>query len=250
VDHVPGAIALEGARNLRDLGGLPCEDGSVTRSDRLFRSDSLSELTEADREVVARLGWHTVIDLRSVGEIDADRYDTTGTDTTVISIPLLDSLTPFEDHIADPALLSAHYDEIARDHADRVIGILRLLAGTTALPAVVHCALGKDRTGVVIALTLRLVGVLETAVLADYARSQPAALAHQAEAAKRHPEQADLIRAATALFGADPSRMHRFLAGIEHDFGSVEGWATAYGLADADIAALRRNLVAEPVGGR
>jgi protein tyrosine/serine phosphatase len=250
VDHVPGAIALEGARNLRDLGGLPCEDGSVTRSDRLFRSDSLSELTEADREVVARLGWRTVIDLRSVDETDTDRYDTAGTDTTVVTIPLLDSLTPFEDHIADPALLSAHYDEIAREHGDRVVGILRLLAGSTALPAVVHCAIGKDRTGVVIALTLRLVGVLETAVLADYARSQPAALTHQAEAAKRHPEQAALILAATDLFGADPSRMHRFLGGIERDYGSVARWAMAQGLTEAELAALRANLVAEPVGGR
>src|SRR4029077_19534135 len=159
MDPVRRRVDLEGCLNFRDLGGYPTADGRRVRWRLVYRSDALHHLTAAD---VARLrdelGIDTVVDLRSTGEITADGHGAlAATPLRFHHLPLFDGqLARAEgwgavDTLADRYTLLA---EFARRPIARVIDVLAEAPG----PAVYHCAAGKDRTGVVSAVLLGILG--------------------------------------------------------------------------------------------
>ena len=178
-------IELDGAVNVRDLGDLPTEDGQKTARARLLRADNLQDLSAADiRKLVRDIGVTTVVDLRSSNELTAEGpapldavagvrhahhpvLPEVGANTDVIADALLarDRLdrTRYPD---DP--VCGHYLGYLEDRPDQVVGAVRSIAQAEGA-ALVHCAAGKDRTGVVVALALTVAGVPAWAVTADYA---------------------------------------------------------------------------------
>src|SRR3989440_9749509 len=163
--------------NFRDLGGLPSADGRTVHYGRLYRSDSLHRLTEEEGERLATLGVRTVLDLRRPAEIARDGR-----------IPELPGLVYFNLHPAHREWHPSSYDEVAGTHrylADRYLDMaaegidgfgaaLRLISDADRAPLVMHCFAGKDRTGVLTALTLTLLGVPQAEIMADYAASEAA----------------------------------------------------------------------------
>ena len=180
-------IELDGAVNVRDLGDLPTEDGQKTARARLLRGDNLQDLSAADvRKLVRDIGVTTVVDLRSSNELAAEGpapldavasvrhahhpvLPEVGSNTDVIADALLarDRMDKFR-YPRDP--VCGHYLGYLEDRPDQVVGALRSIAHAEGA-ALVHCAAGKDRTGVVVALALTVAGVPAEAVVADYAAS-------------------------------------------------------------------------------
>ena len=247
VDSLDRWLALEGLDNVRDVGGLPLRDGGQTRPGVLLRSASLHYLTPGDVEhLVDVLGLKLVLDLRTGREVDRDgptAVARAGVETVWLSFLAEDGdPLPEADDDLDPMV--HNYLGYLSQRGENVVQAVRRLAAPDAGPALVHCAAGKDRTGVLVALVLDAVGVQRSAVLADYMLSaeQVPAMFRRWTTAAGEPMPADLTphlpRAevmATVLARLD----------AEHgtgDVGGAAGWLRANGLDVADLDRLRDRL--------
>src|SRR5271156_6629966 len=178
-------IDLEGAVNVRDRGGLPTDDGGQTVTGRLLRADNLQELSASDvSRLVHDIGLTTVVDLRSSAELAAQGPAPLDAIPAVRHVhhPVVPEIGEATDVVAEALLLKkmqdrsrfpsdptcGHYLGYLEDRPDQVLGAVRSIAHDQGA-ALVHCAAGKDRTGVVVALALTAAGVRRQAVVADYA---------------------------------------------------------------------------------
>jgi len=230
-------IQLHGLFNLRDLGGYPTASGSAVAWGRLFRSDALSKLDRADVELMAGLGLRTIVDLRTHVEAEAA--------PTVSGLPA--QITHLSLLIGDlqtlPIELAAIYHYII-DECGAMIGqAVKLLCGQDALPALIHCSAGKDRTGIVSALVLAFLGVPDELIAADYALS----------AINLDPESTPAIGQLQAATGLGERLTASLLASPPHlivdalnrarlKYGSVEDYLLANGVSQAELATLRIEL--------
>jgi protein-tyrosine phosphatase len=177
-------VAFEACFNFRDLGGYENDEGRRVQWNLLYRSDTLHRLTAADVEQFDALGLRTVIDLRSVTEVDDyGRLATTSGHLAWHHVPMLDNvkLEP-----RDPAELTAAlaqsqtqqpgegYLRIVEEFGVSLALVFQLLSADDALPAVFHCTAGKDRTGIVAALLLEVLGVPDDVIAADYVLTERA----------------------------------------------------------------------------
>jgi protein-tyrosine phosphatase len=237
-------IALEGAVNFRDLGGYDTVDGQRTRWRVLFRADGLGELTEPDLAVLRQLGIRTVIDLRSGYEVEMSRFNVEAHPVAFHHFPFVDELpdpTAFE---RKPGLLGAQYKEMLDDAGPQIISALEVLAGPEARPAVFHCTAGKDRTGLLAALLLSLLGVPEETVVADYALSGEAMARLRAKLILKYPDGRDVIEDSDEVFSADPNLMVGLLAHLRARYGSAEAYAAKIGVPENVVERLREALLA------
>ena len=128
------------------------------------------------------------------------------------------------------------------DRADSILAALRLIAHTDGA-TIVHCAAGKDRTGVVVAIALREVGVLPEAVTADYARTAERVDAVVRRLGKRPAYAQDLAMTDPDRHRPRAATMEKLLAAIDEMHGSVGTWLRTNGWTDQDAAALRHKLL-------
>jgi protein-tyrosine phosphatase len=240
-------IALEGAVNFRDLGGYATEDGQRTRWRVLFRADGLSELTETDLEVMRELGIRTVVDLRSGQEVEESRFNVEAHPVTFHHYPFIKALPNAEDFARAPGFLGTQYTAMLDEATPQIIGALSALAAPDARPAVFHCTAGKDRTGLLSALVLSLLGVPEETVIADYALSGAAMARLQAKLIEKYPDGKSLIADSDVLFSADPSNMVALFAHLRARYGTVAGYAAEVGVPGDVVDRLRQSLL-EPAG--
>jgi protein-tyrosine phosphatase len=239
---VPGEPA--GTLNFRDLGGLPAGRGRRTRSGVLFRSDTLQALTDDDVALlVERLGLEVVIDLRVGAEaVEQDRGPLAGRDVTYLNAPLCEA-APNDEPADRQALL---FSLMHLEAPTSVLGsVLRAAAAFAGRPTVVHCAAGKDRTGLVVTLLLALAGVDREAIVADYLASGPnmAAIMRRFATWPRYAAHMDSV--APEMYQAHESTVRGVLDALDDRYGGVRGWALARGL---DAALLDRfpALLTEP----
>jgi protein-tyrosine phosphatase len=175
-------IAFEACFNFRDLGGYETDDGRRVRWNVLYRSDTLHRLTAADIDQFDALGLRTVIDLRSTTEVDDHgRLTTTSGHLAWHHVPMLDNvkLEPRDPSeitaaIAQTQIPGEGYLRIVEEFGGSLSLVFQLLSGDDALPAVFHCTAGKDRTGIVAALLLDLLGVPDDVIAADYVLTERA----------------------------------------------------------------------------
>jgi protein-tyrosine phosphatase len=236
-------IDLEGAVNFRDLGGYATEDGQRTRWRVLFRADGLSELTEPDLGTMRELGIRTVVDLRSGQEVEQSRFNVDAHPVTFHHFPFIESLPNAEDFERAPGFLGTQYTEMLDVATPQIVGALSALAADEALPAVFHCTAGKDRTGLLSALVLSLLGVPEDTVVADYALSGAAMGRLRAKLIQKYPDGKSQIADADAIFSADPTHMVTLFAHLRARYGTVAAYAAEVGVSDEVVASLRRTLL-------
>jgi protein-tyrosine phosphatase len=252
-------IDLDGAANVRDLGGLETADGGRTAAGVLLRADNLQGLSARDvAHLVGHLGVRVVVDLRTGVEIELegpgplvadDRVEIRhrsllpeAGERTDVSV---DGLLPWQgrplrgDPDETPAVRS--YLGYLRDRPDSAVAALRDVAHGDGA-AIVHCAAGKDRTGTVCALALAAVGVTREAIVADYAatgeRLKPLlarlrASATYADDLDGRPDESHRPR---------PETMTRVLDLLDERCGGAVGWLDAHGFGAGDLAALRERL--------
>lgn len=237
-------VLFEKVFNFRDLGGYKTSDGrSVTRN-RLFRADDLSRLSETDSERFARLGIRTVVDLRRTEEIDVDgripQFDGFSYRHVHLIYPMWPS-REFADTTERVTYLVERYREMSIDAAAGFGEGLRLIADADAAPLVFHCIAGKDRTGILAALTLSLLGVADDDVADDYALSEWAEEAAWDYRASMDPS---LIGGRWTHIQVCPREaMLEFLDDVRSRHGSIEEYAADVGVTKDHIAAMRGHLL-------
>jgi protein-tyrosine phosphatase len=236
-------IELEGAVNFRDLGGYATADGRRTRWRVLFRADGLGELTGADLDILRQLRIRTVIDLRTGHELEQSRFDVDAHPVEFHHFPFIKSLSNAEDFQRAPGFLGAQYRQMLEDAAPQIVGAFSALAADDARPAVFHCTAGKDRTGLLSALVLSLLGVPEDTVVADYALSGAAMSRLRAKLLVKFPDGKLLTEDSDAIFSADPANMVALFAHLKERYGSVRAYASAIGVPDDVVERLREAML-------
>jgi protein-tyrosine phosphatase len=231
---VPGAV------NLRDVGGLPAGD-RYTRFGVLFRSGNLARLDDAGLAALRRLGLKRIIDLRADDEVMWAPSRLGDIAVTTQRAPLF--LGSVESFFANDVSLDEMYRRLVEDSADRVVDVVRGILADQ--PVLVHCTVGKDRTGVTVALALAAAGVDEDAVVADYARTEgllPESRNRRVVRMLRamHPRSVHLedlvMRSPAPVMGA-------LLARVAEQHGSAAGYLRAHGLSEGELGALRAILI-------
>jgi hypothetical protein len=236
-------LRFEGLDNVRDVGGLPLRDGGSTRSGVLLRSASLHWATPADvRRLVEGFGLKLVLDLRTPREIDRDGptpVAAAGVETVALNLVGASRELPETGDDTDPLL--RNYLGYLDDHPANIVEAVRRLAAPDAGPALVHCAAGKDRTGVLVAMVLDVAGVERTAVVDDYAQSSA-----QVEALFRRWTTAsgDPMPAAEDLRLHHPRAevMEAVLARLDAEHGGAASWLLERGLDKSAVDRLRSRL--------
>jgi protein-tyrosine phosphatase len=260
-----GWIKLDGAVNVRDLGALATDDGQATVAHRLLRADNLQDLSPSDvRTLVDDIGVTTVVDLRSPEEV---ALEGPGPLTRVGSVQhAYHSVLPESGATTDAAAgasaadalaiqrrdgaLSRYPDDIRcgfylgylDDRPEQVAAALRSIADAAGA-ALVNCAAGKDRTGVVVAMALSAVGVRRDAVIADYAASaeRMEAILDRLRASKTYAADVDSRPASEQM--PRPQTMAAFLGQLDARYGGVLRWLSERGFGPADVRALRAKLI-------
>lgn len=230
-------IVLPGLFNLRDLGGYPTHGGALPWR-TLFRSDALHQLDADGIATLASLSLRTVIDLRThiEAEIAPSPLDDIGARSAHISI--LGGDLP-----SLPLELDAIYRHVVDECGGAIAHAVKLLCDERAFPALVHCSAGKDRTGIVVAMVLAVLGVPDDLIAADYSLSASYLdLEHTAAIGQLQAGTGLGERLTSGLLGSPPDLIRGVLARARTIGGSVDGYLLAHGLQDADLAALRSAL--------
>ncbi|MFI8828286.1 tyrosine-protein phosphatase [Streptomyces sp. NPDC053431] len=255
---------LTGVRNFRDLGGLPTVDGRSVRPGRLFRSGHLAHATAEDAAFLGTLGLHTVFDFRN----DADRRFE-GDDVPLpgvrnVNIPLSDpadgkefwemvrqgGLPLLRDLLGDgkaAARMSGSYRKMMVERTAEHSRVLHAMA-EDSVPALMHCAAGKDRAGLSIAVSLLAVGVEREAIEADYLKSNAPHRRYKVQRSSTAPDgmAPEVMELLSPLFDARVEYLRAAFETIDATWGSVDAYLVqGLGLSPESRERLRERLLTD-----
>jgi protein tyrosine/serine phosphatase len=239
----------DGCLNVRDLGGHPTEDGGLTRFRAIVRADNIRQLTETGWEQLADYGIRSIVDLRQHSERTED--PPIGVPVAVTSVSLLPDDIPPEAEVELARTWRAAPDAVTATR-DAYLDILEGFRANVALAVsvvgcapeggvLVHCMGGKDRTGLVSALLLRLAGVPVADIAQEYSLSAENLapwLSKWVEAAEDKDEREFRRR----MSGSPAASLEQVLGELERRYGSVEAYLRDAGVSDADLARARERL--------
>ena len=250
--HPRRRLDLEGAYNVRDLGGYPTLDGRRTRWGRFLRSDGMHALTAASQDALIDYGVSTVVDLRLTREVEfrpnalATRPGVDYRRVNVLGDEYLEAAFP---EVGEPARrLVAIYTMVLEQRQPAVRRVLGLLAGAGQSAAMYHCTAGKDRTGLVSALLLGLAGVPHETIVEDYALSARFLI----------DRYLDLLAAGEMIADRPPAEiswqtyrdefcpqtaMLNVLRHLDDRYGGIENYVREIGVTSDEIAAIKTGLV-------
>jgi protein-tyrosine phosphatase len=242
------ALDWDGCLNVRDLGGHATGDGGQTRFGRIVRADSVRQLTDEGWEAAVAYGVRTAIDLRFREELDNDppgELPIAVVNVSLFGEPDEEWWRGLDAHVAqfaDPAAATAFvYLRTLEEHKPRFATAIRAVADAEPGGVLVHCAGGKDRTGLVSALLLRHAGVGVPDIAADYALSADNLaprhdrwIAEAADDAER-----ERLRRITATPAA---AMQTVLEELERRYGTVAGYLRSAGADEEVLARVRARL--------
>jgi protein-tyrosine phosphatase len=229
--------------NFRDVGGYAARDGRTVQWQRLYRADSLGWLAGDDLETFRALRVRTVIDLRHPFEVRKSGRVPETEGLSYQNLPIEGrrwDIATFSEEQGVARYLADRYLEVTEDGVGNLRTALETIARADNAPAVVHCAAGKDRTGLLIAMILSLVGVSEEDIVADYALTGLATDRFLADWRTRHQDAP-----VWPGFGQAPAEaMRLFLTDLGERHGSIESYVTrVVGIDQATVEELRRSLL-------
>jgi protein tyrosine/serine phosphatase len=260
-------IELDGAVNIRDLGGLPTSSGGSVQPNRLIRADNLQGLSPSDvRSLVDDHDVRAVADLRTGVEVDSEGpgpmtreplvtvahlslFPEAGRNTDAAALDDSDApiVLPWQERrrseSADRRGAAGVYLGYLEQRPDSAVAALRLIARSPGA-TIVHCAAGKDRTGVIVALALSEVGVTREAIVADYATSAERIERVLARLAATRTYSGDLDLRDVDRHRPKAATMQRALDSLDDQYGGASAWLRNHGWTDADGSALQTKLLA------
>jgi protein-tyrosine phosphatase len=235
------SVVVDGCYNVRDLGGLPGAETTSTMWGHLFRADGPDDLTEAGRSAVKALGVATVVDLRRPDERGSTQFL-----DVVVSLPIEDAPGDLS-----PAALGT-YNDLGRRYHDMALGaptavatLFDVLAERGGRPILIHCAAGKDRTGIMVALILSALGVDDASIAWEYALSHAPVTTRRSAILERDPQAyAKYGSLSAVIFGAVAETMTAFLERVTTVHGSTESFLRDCGVTTGTLARVRGHFVA------
>ncbi|MFD7261371.1 tyrosine-protein phosphatase [Streptomyces sp. NPDC059874] len=253
---------LSGVRNFRDVGGLPTSDGRRVSTGRLFRSGHLAHATETDTEFLGSLGLHTVFDFRNGADHALEGPDVELPGVRNVNIPLSDpadgrefwkmvrdgDLDQLRSILGDgkaAARMANSYRGIIKNRTAEHSRVLHALA-EDSVPALMHCAAGKDRAGLSVAVTLLALRVEREAIVADYLESNAPHRRYRVRrsddsAEARSPEVMELL---APLFDARAEYIVAAFETIDETWGDVDRYLSrGLGLTTETLDRLRERLL-------
>jgi protein tyrosine/serine phosphatase len=235
---MPTDLTWPNCVNVRDLGGLPTVDGGKIRSGALIRSDSHGKLTEDGVAAVTAYGVTRIIDLRRETECIAEPSPFAG-ETVYRNLPVQDPADPDDGlHLT----LADIYIKLIDRRPELYAAAAAAITDAPSGGVVVHCAGGKDRTGLVVAMVLTVAGVDRDMIAADYATTEERLRAtnEQYLAGVTDGIRRERIR---NLLATKPATMLKTLEHVDASYGGVGAYLTKGGFDAARQATLRRRLV-------
>jgi protein-tyrosine phosphatase len=234
-------LGIGGMPNLRDVGGYALTSGGATRWAVLYRAGAPGLLTPSGRQQFDDLGLQCVVDLREQAEIDS--LPSPPSSAQVHQIPLYRSRIVLED-VED---LESVYRDTVHVCGDSIAAVCNRLGEPDALPALIHCCAGKDRTGMVIAIILSAVGVPDELVAQDYGRT---AEIFTGEYRERLLAQSAVIgidpQRIALLSGSPPALMRTILVKLVEEYGGAAAYLTHHGATPEALQTLRDALTLHP----
>lgn len=231
-------LPLAGTKNTRDLGGYPC-DGGATRWGVFLRSDNPAALTAADLEALRAFGVTDTIDLRRAEECARSPSLLCGAPGVAAhQLPLVHTLSDgaFEGDV--PGSMSGMYIDLLDNRRTQVAQVMEALAEARGT-ALFHCAVGKDRTGVVAMLLLKLAGVANMDVVADYAVTD----IYMREIFDAQVMAFQNFDIPDYILRSIPASMERVLAHLEENYGNTGDYLRGCGIPAARLERLREKFI-------
>ncbi|UXY23211.1 tyrosine-protein phosphatase [Streptomyces cynarae] len=233
---------LTGVRNFRDVGDLPTVDGRRVRRGVLFRSGHLAHATEQDAAFLTSLGLHTIFDFRNAADKKLEGPDVELPGVRNVNLPLTDpahgaefwkmvrdgDLEQLRGLLADGKAenrMILSYRTIIKERTAEHSQVLHALA-EDSVPALMHCAAGKDRAGLSIAVTLLALGVEREAIVADYLESNAK---HRRYKVRRNGSSPDVyspevMELLSPLFDARAEYLAAAMETVEETWGGVDAY--------------------------
>ena len=241
-------LHFDGPANFRDLGGHPTVDGGMLRYGLVFRSDSLSYLSDQDlARLRDELRVRTVIDLRAAHEVEDFGHGPLEEHVRQLHMPIVDQTRQPAGAKSEQArflTLVEIYQFMLREYAHRFAAVLNVIADPETHPVVFHCAAGKDRTGLTAALILGICAVPDDLIVADFAVTEAQMPTMIARHTGRVEAARDGAEVAVQNYGAQPATMAAVLESLRAEHGSIVGYVESAGVSSAAILRLQKSLVA------
>lgn len=238
-------LPLQGAKNVRDLGGYIGTGGVATRRGAFLRADSLGRLSEQDRQALYQYGVRCVIDLRSKQELQREPNRLKGyCDIEYENISISDGVQSSGLQGNDfPPTMADLYIGLLDSAGPSIYQVMQTALRHPRETVLFHCSAGKDRTGTVAMLLLELCGVSEEAIIADYAATE--IYMKDLFASQKAQMEALGMHVPDYLLQAKPQDMARTLQHLHRRYRSAAGYLAEIGLSSEEIQALQRKLIGE-----
>jgi protein-tyrosine phosphatase len=234
----------EGGLNARDLGGYPTADGRQTRWGAVVRSASLADLTEAGRAALADYGVRAIVDLRLPDELAREPNPFAEPGDHSIAYTNVSIIDPGAGFPPDTVTLAENYLWSLDRFRALMAAALTAVADAPEGGVLIHCAAGKDRTGLISALLLALVDVPAETIAADYALTAEALRPREQEWLENGPGERAEREAVLARFAPTAEVMLEVLDQLTRRYGGVEPYLTGAGVTPDQVRRLRDRLLA------
>ena len=242
-------LELEGTVNTRDVGGYPTADGRQTRWGQLLRSDSLHELSPKSQQTLIDFGLRSVLDLRKSREMQEKRNAFFGSERGVkyyhqnmvgdTYIRERESIPEGLDYVEH---MRWSYSVVLDRRKSHINDTLVLLSQPETMPALVHCAGGTERTGLIVGLVLGIAGVADETIAEDFALTAQFTYERYLES---HPEvNTDSYTMADHKAKiCRPDTMLAVLRTLEERYCGAVGYARNIGMSEEQIGSLRDAMI-------
>ncbi len=234
-------LPLSGAKNVRDLGGYKTKNGKFTKKNIFLRAAKLDELTDADKEFLYGYGVRTVVDLRSPVEIEEKPCGVRSyRDIRYENVPLIDNIHSDNLEGRYPSSMSQMYVGLLENSTQLIRQALYRLAEESKC-ALFNCTAGKDRTGVMAMLLLKLAEVDSAVIIEDYSASEQ--YNTDIKIIQKEVKEQFGILLPDYLFESKPEQMEQTLEFFDRKYNSAPDYMKTIGLSNAEIEKLAAKFI-------